>query len=274
MHYLLFCLLLSCGLLAAQGMPPLGDGADDSGTFTGSRPSGGGDTRDKGMGFGKKSEQNANENQRLQRAREEGRQQLEEADTPPPATDLDDFDAAVGLGYYYIDEGNSSMAAGYLAVAAELVDTEDYEAVLGLFTLYSLLADQAATYGDEALANTAFAAGQAIVDVYFAGDPYEEDAALMHEELGYVYYELDMTGTAAHHFADALALQPDDAYLAYMVASCLALSEETDDALAYLAYALELGLLDDGEINLAQDSDLNELRDTAEYAELAEAYGF
>ncbi|MCP9236629.1 hypothetical protein [Lewinella sp. JB7] len=274
MKYLLVLLLLSTTLLPAQSdQPTFGGSSGDSGTFTGSSPSGS-KTRDKGMGFGKKSAENANANERLQQARERTREAIER-DEMVPASETDNFDEAVGLGYYYLQSDETFYeAAGYLDAAADNLDLSDRESVLGLFTLYSLLADRAYTTGDEDAANTAWASAEELIDDFFDSEPTEEDAYHVHHELGYVYYELGFTGAAAYHFDAALGYAPDDAYLAYMTASSLALAGEREEALEFLEFALNLGLLEDYEVDLAEDGDLDELRSSEGYQSLARDYGF
>ena len=277
----LFLILLLCGpLLAAQDLdidllPDLGElnGWDDNpiaGTFTGSTTKTT-TTRDKGLGFGRKNTQRAEGNERLQEAREAAKERTPET---TPAETGDGYDEAVGMGYHYLDEEDPETALRYLDAAERTVDYGDLDAVLGLYALYNVLAGEALADGRDELADSAFLRGVAVADTFLEGDPNPDDAYEMHLELGYSYYELDLDHLAAYHFDAALDIYPDDAYTAYMAASCLAISGDDDMAVAYLAYALALGVLDDAEVAPGTDADLDGLRNHPEYRELAEEYGF
>ncbi|CAH0999124.1 hypothetical protein LEM8419_00420 [Neolewinella maritima] len=271
MKYILLLLLFSTGILFAQGgMPDFGDGDSDAGTFTGSGSSSDG-TSDKSMGFGKKAKQNAEANERLQEAKEKAAEKMESS-TPTEPDELN-FEDAEGLGYYYLEQGDTDAAAMYLDLAGERIDAADYEAVLGLFTLYELLAQQAKDAGNTELADQAWNTAEALTEHFFTTDPVDEDSYAMHEELAYAYYELGYHKTAAEHFHHALEYMPEEAYTAYMVASCLALTDDTETALDYLEYALAMDLLE-YDVDLADDSDLDAVRDTDRYQELAEDFGF
>ncbi|MBB4080081.1 tetratricopeptide (TPR) repeat protein [Lewinella aquimaris] len=275
MRYIILLFLLSAGLLTAQSdRPTFGGSGTESGTFTGSNPSGT-RTRDKGMGFGKKAAQNASTNARLQQAREQTMESME-TNGPVAPDETTTFDESAGMGLYYLETGESLYeVADYLEYAREELDLGDGESVLGLISLYGLLAEEASTAGDEDLANSSWTLAEDLIDDFFADEPSDDDALLINTELGYMYYELGYNGTAGYFFDAALDLDPGNAYLAYMVASCRALDDLEEEALDYLDYALSLGLLEDyPDVDIAEDSDFDSIRETSYYRTLAEDYGF
>ncbi|THH39780.1 hypothetical protein [Neolewinella litorea] len=277
MKYLLYLLFFLTAPLMAQFDEPEGDDTwseepPPSGTFTGSETATT-RTRDKGMGLGRGATTPVAEDARLLRARQEAEQRVESGDQMPPE-EMSGFEDALGMGYYYLDAGRDDLSGEYLAVAEAKLEYGDLDAVLSVFYLYNLLADGAKERGMEQEAEAMFEKAESVADTYLANDPPPADAAEMHAELGWNYYDLGWYDLAAYHFHEILDWQPEDAGNAYMVASTLALAGRTEMALDYLAEALELGLLDEYSVDPGQDGDLDGLRDTDAYRELAEAYDF
>ena len=93
--------------------------------------------------------------------------------------------------------------------------------------------------------------------------PYYAD---VHNNLGYAYYELGKNEDAIKSYKQALRIDHDDTDAHCNLACCYSLLGNVNKALESLGKAIDLGYNDIE--HLESDSDLNGLRDEADYKKL------
>lgn len=190
-----------------------------------------------------------------------------------------DYTTQAFLAY---EDSDYEIAAIYLELAADELDVTDESNVLVFFEAVAVVSFSL-NYEEEdtEAANELLTIGNAKLAEFTSRFPATEDNAYFYDQIGYVYYELDFHEEALQYFYTSIQAYPEDAEIAYMVASTAALTGQDEAALNFLEYALSLGyyeqvLADDemGADYISTDGDLQTLVKYQKYQELKQAYGF
>ncbi|MTB52794.1 M48 family metallopeptidase [Lewinella sp. W8] len=196
--------------------------------------------------------------------------------------EVDYFTEYLSQAVLAYEDSDYETAGLYVEFAADELDITNEDDVLLFFeaaasVAYSLNYEE----GDTEAANKLLTIGNTKLAAYTELYPATEDNAHLYDQAGYVYYELDFNDDALRFFYASIQAVPDDANIAYMIASTAALTGQHEAALSYLEYALQLGYYDnilaDEDLDddyISTDSDLESLTKYPKYQELKETYGF
>ncbi|MEM1359886.1 MAG: tetratricopeptide repeat protein [Bacteroidota bacterium] len=239
-------------------------------------------SRDRTMGLGNRLRAALEKNKVLQEtvtANQDG----ENTPPPPPPTETESFQDGIAYAYITLNEGDlddltledMALAGNYLDEAAVSISPTDPDAALGMFELYALLSE--GYFGKEAYEKTdaALQKGIGIVDEFLATSEDTDDREMVSYEVGYILYDFNYPSLAIDYFYTSLEEDPGDADNAYMLATCLALNDQSDEALTFLEYALKLGYhLGEDATDIDSDEDFDSIRYTEAYQALKKQYGF
>lgn len=236
------------------------------------------------MGLGKRLRAALKKNETLQ-ATVTANQGTQDAPPPPPPppTETASFKDGIAYAYITLNEGEldnltleeMALAESYLDEAAGSISPTDADAALSMFELYALLSE--GYFNKEAYDKTdaALEKGTDIVDEFLATSEDTDNRDYVSYEVGFILYDFDYPDLAIDYFYTSLEENPEDAETAYMLATCLALNDQPQEALSFLEYALQQDYhLGEDATDINEDEDFDSIRDTEGYQVLKKRYGF
>ena len=206
------------------------------------------------------------------------------ADDAGPDEAVDGFFTNVEQAINYLSDlekvspGQLEAAAEAIANARGYANLDDDLDVSILFESYAVLAEAYFLAEDYELADETLRKGTELVDDYVATHGQTEEVGELLAEVGNTLYHYSYTESANNYLYQALQIQPYDGEIAMNLSSSLALDEQTEQALDFLEYALQLGyhasLAEDGLELMDEYPMLVLIEDEARFKSLREEYGF